>query len=63
MSIVRATTTVHLPDYRTIAQGALLDDSDPAVVAHPRFFEPLDVAVSRTADVVDATARPGAKRK
>jgi hypothetical protein len=62
MPLVRATTTVHLPDNVTINEGDILDDTEAAVSRCPMFFEPVGSAAARSAEVIDATARPGVKR-
>lgn len=62
MALVRAITTFHLPGPAVINAGDIVDDSDPVVRKHPAFFESVGAAASRSAEVLEATARPGAKR-
>lgn len=68
--LVRATTTFHAPGPVTVREGELLDDTDELVKKYPVFFEVPRSAADERADqqaawrgeVVDTTARPGARR-
>jgi hypothetical protein len=68
--LVRATTTFHAPGPVTVLDGDLLDDTDELVKKFPQFFEvprsSADVRAEQFAasrgEVVDTTARPGARR-
>lgn len=62
MAFVRATTTFHLPGPVTVYTGDIFDADDAVVKQCAVFFEPVESAAKRSAEIVDAMAKPGVKR-
>lgn len=63
MAIVRAKSAMRISPRRIIHAGDLLDAADPVVKARESMFEPVEVAVARTAAQPKKTAAKKAAPK